>query len=157
MLGISGIELQERLQELDISLPVVVMTAYAQIGMTVRAMRAGAVTLLEKPCEENELWDAIRAALAQNAKQRETQSRCRELQQRIDGLSPLHRNIMDWIVAGRSNKWIAEQLELVLRTIVTRRHEMFRQMQADSVAELVRLVIEADTRPRSHVPSSDES
>ncbi|HYW78259.1 MAG TPA: response regulator, partial [Thermoguttaceae bacterium] len=119
MLGISGIELQERLQELDISLPVVVMTAYAQIGMTVRAMRAGAVTLLEKPCEENELWDAIRAALAQNAKQRETQSRCRELQQRIDGLSPLHRNIMDWIVAGRSNKWIAEQLELVLRTVET--------------------------------------
>ena len=71
MTGMSGLELQEKLQELKIPLPVIVMTAYAKTSLTVRAMQSGAVTVLEKPCEENELWDAIRTALARDAQGRD--------------------------------------------------------------------------------------
>ncbi len=157
MLGMSGIELQQRLQELDIPLPVVVMTAHAKVPMTVRAMRAGAVTLLEKPCGENELWDAIRKALAQDTEHRDTDVRRRELRHRIDGLTPTQRSVMDHIVAGRSNRWIAQQLDLGLRTVETRRQNIFKQLQAESVAELVQLVIEADPKRRLLDSSSEDA
>ena len=143
MLGMSGLELQEKLCELDVRLPVIVMTAYANIPLTVRAMQGGALTLLEKPFEDNELWDAIRWALAKDAEQRATHEHRRELRRRIEGLTPTQREVMDLIVAGESNKWIAKELDLGIRTVESRRREVFEQMQAESVAELVRLTIEA--------------
>jgi len=143
MLGMSGLELQERLRELDILLPVVVMTAYARTPLTVRAMRGGAMTLLEKPCEEDELWDAIRNALAQDAKDRATHERRRRLRHRIESLTPAQRKVMDRIVAGKANKVIAMELDVSIPTVEARRQEVFSRMQADSVAELVRLTIEA--------------
>ena len=152
MVGMSGIELQQRLRELDIPLPVVLMTAQAKVPMTVRAMRAGAVTVLEKPCAEHELRDAIRKALARDTAHRDTDARRRDLRHRIDGLTPMHRTVMDHIVAGRTNRWIAKQLDVGLRTVETRRQDIFKQMRAESVAELVQLVIEAD--PKRQMPES---
>ncbi len=146
MLGMSGLELQERLRELDVQLPVVVMTAYARTPLTVRAMQGGAVTLLEKPCEENELWDAIRKALKQNADAREAHEHRLRLRRCIETLTPTQRTVMEMIVAGKANKVIAMELDVSIRTVEARRQEVFAKMQADSVAELVRLAMEANPR-----------
>ena len=120
------------------------MTAYAKTPLTVRAIQSGAITLLEKPCEEDELWDAIRKALSKDAEGRATYERRKELHRRIEGLTPVQRNVMDLIVAGKANKVIAMELDVSIRTVEARRQEVFAKMQADSVAELVRLVIEAN-------------
>ncbi|MGO9115306.1 MAG: LuxR C-terminal-related transcriptional regulator [Thermoguttaceae bacterium] len=143
MLGMSGIELQEKLIERNISLPVIVLTAYARTRLTVCAMAAGAVTLLEKPYDEDELWDAIRKALARDAQRREGAQRQREIRSRVDQLTPGERAVMDLIVQGQPNKTIAGKLEISVRAVENRRSAVFSKMQADSVAELVRLAIDA--------------
>ncbi len=147
MLGMSGLELQERLRERGVRLPVIVMTAYAETRLTVRALRAGALTLLEKPFEENELWDAIREALAKDAAYRVAHQRHREVRRRVERLTPTQRKVMDLIVAGKSNKWIANELDMGTRTVESRRREVFERMEAESVAELVRLALEANLEP----------
>jgi two-component system, LuxR family, response regulator FixJ len=143
MLGMSGIELQEKLIEQGISIPVIVLTAYARTRVTVRAMAAGAVTLLEKPYDEEELWDAIRKALARDAERRACLERHREVRQRADQLTPGERAVMDLVVQGLPNKAIAVKLDISVRAVENRRRAVFTKMQAGSVAELVRLVIEA--------------
>ena len=100
MLGMSGIELQEKLIERNIAIPVIMLTAYARTPVTVRAMAAGAVTLLEKPYAEEELWDAIRKALARDGQRREDVQRQREIRLRVDQLTPGERAVMDLIVQG---------------------------------------------------------
>jgi FixJ family two-component response regulator len=144
MLGMSGLELQEKLKELDISLPVIIISAYAQTPMTVQAMKRGAVSFLEKPCEENQLWDAIREALAQDEATRLARERREECHQRLAILTPAERAVMELIVAGEPNKVIAKRLGVSVRTVEARRHEVFKKTQVDSVAALVRLVMEAE-------------
>lgn len=119
------------------------MTAYTQTSLTVRAMQSGAVTLLEKACEENELWDAIRAALARDAERRAAHEHRHELRRRIEGLTPVQRKVMDLIVAGRPNKQISRELDVSIRTVESRRREIFDRMQAETLADLVRLAMEA--------------
>jgi two-component system, LuxR family, response regulator FixJ len=144
MTGMSGLDLQDRLIEQGIRLPVIVLTAYPRTRSTVRAIKAGAVTLLEKPYDDEELWDAIRKALVQDATGRaEAQRRC-ELQQRATLLTPAERTVMNLIVQGKPNKVIAKQLKMSIRTIESRRHEVFTKMGVESVAELVRLAIEGE-------------
>ena len=144
MLGMSGLELQEELNRRNVLLPVIVLTAYARTPMTVQAIKAGAVTLLEKPYEDDDLWDAIRRALAHDAARRSEHERRQEIRGRAGRLTPAERQVMEMIVQGKANKAIARQLDVSVRTVENRRREVFRKMQADSVAELVRLVIEAD-------------
>ena len=144
MLGMSGLELQEELNRRNVFLPIVVLTGYARTPLTVRAVKAGAVTVLEKPYEDDDLWDAIRRALAEDAARR-AQHECRqELCRRIDRLSPSERKVMELIVQGKPNKSIAKLLDISIRTVENRRREVFEKMEAASVAELVRMVIEAD-------------
>jgi len=142
MMGMSGLDLQDRLAELEIKLPVVILTAFPRTRSTVRAMAAGAVTLLEKPYAADELWDAIRKALARDAAARaETRRRC-EIKERADLLTPDERTVMQMIVQGQPNKSIATQLNTSIRTIEGRRHKVFAKMGVESVATLVRLAIE---------------
>ncbi len=147
MLGMSGLDLQEELCERAVPLPVIIMTAYAETRTTVRALRGGALTLLEKPFEDNELWDAIRGALAKDAAHRVTNEHRREVRHRVERLTPTQRKVMDLIVAGKSNKWIAKELDVGVRTVESRRREVFDRMKAESVADLVRLAIEASPEP----------
>ncbi|MEQ8791526.1 MAG: response regulator [Pirellulaceae bacterium] len=147
MLGMSGIELQERLAASKIDLPVVVITAHANTPLTVRAMRNGAVTLLEKPCNDNDLWDAIREALDQDERQRAAAHRRRQIRDRLDSLTQQEREVLDRMVAGKLNKVIARELDVSIRTIENRRHNIFRKFGAESVAELVRLVMESEADP----------
>lgn len=144
MAGMSGLDLQDRLAEQGVRLPVIVLTAYPRTRSTVRAIKAGAVTLLEKPYEEEELWDAIRKALAQEAAGRAEAQRRSEIRARAARLTPAERGVMNLVVQGKPNKVIAKQLNLSTRTIESRRHEVFMKMGVESVAELVRLAIEGE-------------
>lgn len=147
MVGMSGLELQDMLNERNVLLPVIVLTAYARTSLTVRAVKSGAFTVLEKPYDEDDLWDAIRSALADDAESRAKHARRRELQRRIGRLTPAEREVMDMVVRGKPNKNIARLLGVSIRTVESRRQEIFSKMEADSVAKLVRLVIDAGMEP----------
>ncbi len=142
--GMSGLELQEKMIELETSLPVIILTAYARTPLTVRAMEHGAVTVLEKPYQDDDLWDAIRKALAQDVSGRARSNHRDILRNRIAELTPAQRRIMDGMVKGKANKVIAVELDVSVRTVEHRRREVFSKLEAQSLAELVRLVIEAD-------------
>ncbi|NOY40940.1 MAG: response regulator transcription factor [Planctomycetes bacterium] len=143
MLGMSGLELQERLSQMGATLPVIVLTAYATTPLAVRAMQSGAVTMLDKPCQEDELWNAIRKALALDTQRRAEQARCQEIRDRLSTLTPSERIVLNLVVAGKANKVIAQRLEVSIRTVENRRRDVFKKMQAESAVELVRLVVEA--------------
>ncbi len=143
MLGMSGLELQERLNELGVTMSVVVLTAFASTPTTVRAMRNGALTLMEKPCNDDELWDAIRSGLAADRQHWQLDRQRRETRQRIDSLTSKERQVLEYIVAGDANKVVARKLDVSVRTIENHRHKIFQKMGADSLAELVRMALES--------------
>ena len=143
MLRMSGLELQEELLKRGHSIATIVLTAYADTQVTVRAIKNGAVTLLEKPCRELELWDAIRNALAEDARKYQADQHRQDLSNRLEKLTPAEHEVLELIIAGEPNKAIASKLDVSVRTVEVRRQNLYAKMQADSVAELVRLVMEA--------------
>lgn len=144
MLGMSGLDLLEQLQKSSLPLPAILISAYADVPVAVRAMEAGAVTLLEKPCRNDQLITAIHKALERDTSDREIRSRRAELKKRLATLTPEEYEVMQRMVAGKLNKVVANELLISLRTVETRRHKVLEKMQADSLAELVRMVVEAD-------------
>ncbi len=141
MLGMSGLELQERLEFLGISMAVVVLTAHASTPTTVRAMKNGALTLLEKPCLDDELWEAIRLALLADKRNWQSESSREALLDRLARLTPKEHVVLEHIVAGLANKQIARKLDVSVRTVENHRQKIFHKMQADSVAELVKMAL----------------
>jgi FixJ family two-component response regulator len=141
MLGMSGLELQETLIERGFTLPVIVITAHPRTSLTVRAMRRGAITLLEKPYQDNELWDAIREGIERDKKQRSEDLRRQDVLRKLESLTDKERVVMDMMVDGLANKVIARKLDVSIRTVESRRHDVFEKMQADSLAELVRMAV----------------
>ena len=144
MLGMSGLDLLEKLQASKSPLPVILISAYADVPVAVRAMQAGAVTLLEKPCRHDQLIQAIQKALERDALQRQMRDQQQEIKRRLATLTPEEYEVMQRMVAGKLNKVIANELLISLRTVETRRHKVLEKMQADSLAELVRMVVEMD-------------
>ncbi len=142
MVGISGIELQEQLRERRVTIPVIVLTAFARTPLTVRAMQNGALTMLDKPYDDDDLWDAIREGLRRDAEQRAKAAALTQVQEDLESLTPSERQVMDLVVAGLPNKTIAGRLDVSVRTVENRRRAVFSKMNADSVADLVRLVVE---------------
>ena len=149
MPGMSGLELQEAMLAAAIDLPLIVLTAYARTPTTVRAIRAGAVTVLDKPYADDDLWDAVRAALARNAADRAERVRQRQIVERLAQLTADERKVLDGILAGRPNKQIAQELDVSLRTVENRRRDLFQKMQAESAAELIRMVVESGYRQKA--------
>jgi two-component system response regulator FixJ len=143
MPGLSGVQLQEMLLKKSIEIPVIVLTGYASTALTVRAMKNGAVTLLDKPYQDNDLWDAVRSALARDAKYRQRSIRMRQIRECLDRLTEKEASVLDLILKGRPNKLMAAELRVSERTVETRRREVFRKTETTSVAELVRQSIEA--------------
>ena len=143
MLGMSGLELQEQLNKLGITISVVVLTAFASTPTTVRAMRNGALTLLEKPCNDDELWEAIRTGLTSDERNAQLESSRSELLERLNTLTPKEREVLQYIVSGDANKMVARKLDVSVRTIENHRQKIFQKMQADSLAELVRIALAA--------------
>lgn len=144
MLGMSGLELQAELSDMGSLLPVIVLTAFATTPVTVQAIQRGAITLLDKPYLEDDLWNAIRKALAQDARKRVEAAHRQAIRTRINALTPSERTVLSYVVAGKPNKVIANRLDVSVRTVENRRSEIYTKLQAESVVDLVRMVIEAD-------------
>jgi two-component system, LuxR family, response regulator FixJ len=150
MIGMSGLELQEELIRRGVEMSVVVLTGFATTPGTVRAMRNGALTLLEKPCRDDELWEAIRDGLAEDRRALAAQSSLEEIRGRYEKLTKKERDVLQHVAAGEANKIIAKRLDVSLRTVELHRQNVFQKMGADSLAELVRMVVAIE---RNH-PSS---
>ena len=109
-------------------------------------MKQGAVTLLEKPYEEDELWDAVREALDRDAVSRKQHQASEEFRRRLESLTGKERETMELVIGGKTNKLIARELGVSIRTVESRRHNIFEKLEVHSVAELVQAVIEAGGR-----------
>jgi FixJ family two-component response regulator len=149
MHGLSGVELQEELRRRGVPIPVIVLTGHAHTNAVVRAMRNGAVTVLDKPVDEEELWSAMRMALAQDVEQRRRRDETAELRQRFATLTDKERDVLRMIVAGRPNKAMANALGASLRTVENRRREVFSKLGVRSVAELVALSLRLEAGERA--------
>lgn len=149
LLGMNGIELQESLTADCISLPVVFVTAHAETPLTVRAMRNGAVTVLTKPYSEQELWDAVRSGVSQDQSIRRIDARHSDFRRRLARLTPKERHVLDLMVKGKTNKAIAGKLDVSIRTVETRRHQIFKKTGTESVAELVRFILQLGAEDQS--------
>ena len=142
MLGMSGVELQENLLGHGIKLPVILITAHAETTITVRAVKTGAITVLEKPCRDFELFDAIGAALAQDKLERSQAKQQQRLSERFEGLSADEQTVLDYMMEGLANKVIAKRINVSTRTIESRRQRIFEKTGTNSLAELVQRVVE---------------
>jgi two-component system response regulator FixJ len=145
MLGMSGLEMLEQLNQRGVRVPVILVTAHADTPTIVKGMKLGAMTALDKPCRESELWDAIAAALQEDSIRLVADRQLRELDMRMSQLTPDESEVLRLLVAGESNKSIARQLEIGLRTVESRRHSISTKLGANSLADLVRIVVA--TRP----------
>lgn len=149
MSDMNGLELLESLRRSGRDLPVVLLAVNADVPMTVRAMKLGATTLLEKSCGDHDLWEAIRGGLERHLANRENRSAVREFKQRLALLTDDERLVMEYVVAGKPNKLIAQELDVSLRTIESRRHQVFEKLEVGSVAELVRLAVANNSDQRT--------
>ena len=147
MLGMSGLELQERIIEQGLSMSVIVLTAFATTPTTVRAMRNGALTLIEKPCNDDELWEAIRRGLANDRENYALEQQRASLRERLESLTPKEREVLDLMIVGDANKVIARKLDCSIRTVENHRQKVFQKMQADSLAELIRMAVAMEIVP----------
>jgi FixJ family two-component response regulator len=141
MLGMSGLELQEELIRRGVKISVVVLTGFATTPGTVRAMRNGALTLLEKPCRDDELWEAIRNGIAADREAFAMEQSREETQRRFETLTAKEREVLKHIAGGDANKIVARKMNVSLRTVELHRQSVFTKMGADSLAELVRMVV----------------
>ncbi len=136
-----GDDMQVELTRRGWSVPVIALAARTQTAAVVRAMRNGAVTVLDKPCNADDLWQALEAALALDAARRRRRDEQSGLRERFASLSEKEREVLRMIVAGRPNKAMANALGASLRTIENRRREVFSKLGVRSVAELVTLTL----------------
>jgi FixJ family two-component response regulator len=139
MPGLSGLEVQHRLAAAGIRLPVIFLTGYADVQMTVRAMKAGAIEFLTKPFHEQELLDAIQAALQRHRVERKNRAERSALRARYDSLTPRESEVFRLVTNGLLNKQIAADLGASEKTIKVHRAEVMRKMGAGSLADLVRM------------------
>jgi len=139
MPGMNGLELQGSLAKTGALLPVIFLTGHGDIPTSVDAMRKGAEDFLTKPVKRGKLFDAVRRALARNARERDAHTRRRELRARFETLTPREREVLAHIVTGQLNKQIAADLDTTERTIKAHRANLMAKLQMQSVAELVRL------------------
>jgi len=139
MPGLSGLELQDEIAAAKLNLPVIFLTGYGTVPASVRAMKAGAVDFLEKPVDDNTLLDAIHQAVEKNRRARLEQAEIKEIERRVDALSPREREVLGLLVTGMLNKQIAAELGTTEKTIKVHRARVMEKIQARSMAELVRL------------------
>lgn len=144
MPGMSGLELQAYLAKKSIRLPVIVITGHGDVAMAVRAMKAGAYDFIEKPFNDDALMNSLRSALENDDRARQLRARRADIAARIQDLTPREREVMDRVTDGQSNKEIASSLGVSAKTVEVHRSRVMDKMHADSLAELVRMVILAN-------------
>jgi len=137
--GLSGLDLQREMAEADIQTPIIFVTGHGDIPMTVRAMKAGAVEFLTKPFRDQDLLDAIQQALDRDRAARRWRAELAELRGRQESLTPREREVLALVVRGLLNKQIAGELGTSEITVKLHRRQVMQKMQAESVADLVRI------------------
>jgi len=141
MPGMSGLDLQARLHEMGSALPIIFVTAHGDVPMAVDAMKAGATDFIQKPFRDQELLDKVHEALASDAQLRSDRMNRANITELLESLSPREREVMDLIVAGKSNKGIALSLGISQRTVEIHRARVMEKMQVRSVSLLVQMVM----------------
>lgn len=151
MPGMSGLELQDELHKRGVNLPIIFVSAYAEVQSVVRAMRGGALDFFQKPFSSQQLIERIQDGLRIDRERAELLARNRRMGDRIAQLTPREKEVLQGIFEGKLTKVIAEELGIGVRTAETYRQLIMQKLQAGSVAELVRFVIEAmpERRPFS--------
>jgi FixJ family two-component response regulator len=137
--GISGLDFQQQLRDAGRQIPIIFVTGYGDIPMTVKAMKSGAVEFLTKPLKRQALLDAIQQALTRDSVRRQEKAETDLLQKRYDKLTPRERQVMELVVSGLLNKQIASKLGTALITVQVHRAQVMHKMQARSLAQLVRM------------------
>jgi FixJ family two-component response regulator len=136
---VSGLDFQQELAKAGINVPIIFVTGYGDIPMSVKAMKAGAVDFLTKPFRDQDLLDAVSAAIRRDRQRREEQRKNRDIQGLFDSLTPREREVMAFVTAGLMNKQIAGELGVSEITVKIHRGHLMRKMKAKSLAELVRM------------------
>jgi len=144
--GLSGLDLQGELARAGIGLPIIFLTAHGSVPLSVKAMKAGAVDFLEKPVEDQTLLDAVYQALERDRQARRAQVQKQSLQERFATLTPRERQVFQMVVTGKLNKEIAFELGTVEKTIKVHRANVMRKLNCGSLAELVRLAQELESK-----------
>lgn len=147
MPGATGLELQSELERRGMDVPIVFLTGYGTVSASVSAMKRGAVDFLEKPAPAEELLTAVNAALQRGAAERRERREVEELADRLGSLTPREREVLGYVVAGRLNRQTATALGVTEKTVKVHRARVMSKMQADSLADLVRMAEHLGVEP----------
>ncbi len=146
MPGMSGIELQAKLMAAEVTLPIIVVSGYADVPTAVRSMKGGAIDFVEKPFNEQMMLERIQLSILEDARLRQKRAQRERARARLQSLTPRERQVMDLVILGRSNKQIARELDISPKTVEVHRSNVMAKMKAQSLAELV-TIAERTTSP----------
>jgi FixJ family two-component response regulator len=151
MPGSSGLDLQRQLVDARIDIPIIFLTGHADVRVSVRAMKAGAVEFLTKPVSDQDLLDAVHQALARSRASRASRAERADLQHRYESLTSREREVLHLVASGMLNKQIAGALGISIVTVKLHRGHVMQKMAAGSLAELVKMVERVNPFPGSPI------